>query len=582
MKFSYLASAYESLETSSKRLKKTWIISNLLKNANDDDLGMLILLLQGKVFNTADKQDLGIASKIVIKAMSSIFGISTAKVEDLWREKGDLGLVAQDFADKKSQSVLFVEELSVLEVFDSFRKLALSEGTGSVDNKIKILSRLLSLSDAIEAKFTIRLALQDLRIGVAEGTLRDSIAWAFLKDADPNYSETDESINPESRDNYNSALALIQSAIDKTNDFEFAAKTAKKGLDALREVKLVVGKPLKVMLAQKVLTVSDAFKSVGSPAAIEYKYDGFRMQIHKNDEGIKIFTRRLEEVTKQFPEVKEFVEKNVKAKSFIIDCEAVGFNPETGKYTSFQYISQRIKRKYDIEELAKKLPIELNVFDLIYLDGEELLDTPFRLRREKLEAIIIEKSKKIVLSKKITTSDESVAKAFFDESVALGNEGVMFKNFEGAYKPGARVGSMIKLKSSMDALDLVIVGAEWGEGKRSGWLTSFTVACQSESGFLELGKVGTGLKEKPEEGLSFEELTNLLKPLVIEEKGRDIKVKPRVVVSILFEELQKSPSYAAGFALRFPRFVALRDDRDADDIISVEDIEDIFYEQKKA
>lgn len=581
MEFSYLASAYESLESSSKRLRKTWIISDLLKGAGDDDLSVLILLLQGKVFNTANKQDLGIASKIVIKAMSSVFGISSAKLEDLWRKRGDLGLIAFDLAGKKSQGVLFNEDLSIKEVFESFRKLALLEGTGSVDNKIKILSRLLSLSDGVEAKFVVRLALQDLRVGVAEGTLRDAIAWAFLSEAEPNYSKVDESIDPSSREDYNHAIACVQSAIDKTNDFEFAAKTASRGLDALREVKLVVGKPLKVMLAQKVLSVSEAFKAVGSPAAIEYKYDGFRMQVHKGDD-IKIFTRRLEEVTAQFPEVIDFIKNNIKARSCILDCEAVGYDPKTGKYTSFQQISQRIKRKYNIDELAKKLPIELNVFDLIFLDGEELLDSSFKTRREKLESIVIEEPKRIVLSKKITTSDESVALKFFDESVALGNEGVMFKNFEGAYKPGARVGSMIKLKSSMDALDLVIVGAEWGEGKRSGWLTSFTVACASDSNFLELGKVGTGLKEKVEEGLSFTQLTELLRPLIIEEKGREVKVKPRIVVSILFEEIQKSPSYAAGFALRFPRFVALRDDRDIDDIPTLDDIEDIYYEQKKS
>ncbi|MCC7574843.1 ATP-dependent DNA ligase [Candidatus Woesearchaeota archaeon] len=579
MKFVLLASAYESLGAESKRLKKTKIICDLLRNADSEDLGRLILLLQGKVFNTAEKQDLGIASKIVIKAMSSVFGSSTDNIENLWRNKGDLGVVAQDLASKKKQNVLFKEELFVEEVFSSFRKLASLEGTGSVDNKIKIISRLLSLAEPLEAKFVVRIALQDLRVGVAEGTLRDAIAWAFLSEAEPNYD--DGSINPENREKYNEVVDLLQSVIDKTNDFEIAALTAKKGLSALKEIRLVVGKPLKVMLAQKAPTIKDAFKSVGVPAILEYKYDGFRMQIHKNGE-VKIFTRRLEDVTAQFPEVKEYVEHNVEADSFILDCEAVGYNPETNKYTSFQNISQRIKRKYNIEELAKKLPIELNVFDVLYLNGEDLLNKPFSERRKIIESLIKEVPKKIVLSKKLITSDEDEANKFFEESVALGNEGLMFKNLEGTYKPGARVGSMVKFKSSMDALDLVIVGAEWGEGKRSGWLTSFTLACVSDSDFLELGKVGTGLKEKPEEGLSFQELTDLLKPLIVEEKGRDVKVKPEVVVSVLFEEIQKSPSYAAGFALRFPRIVALRSDRKPDDVLDVEHLEDLYYEQKKS
>ena len=580
MKFEKLALAYDLLENTSRRLKKTRIISELLKNAKTEELGILILLLQGKVFNTADKQDLGIASKIVIKAMSSVFGLNSNQIENFWKQKGDLGVIGEELANKKQQGVLFKEELTIKDVFEGFRKLAQLEGEGSVDNKIRTLSRLLSLAEPKEAKFVIRIALQDLRVGVAEGTLRDAIAWAFLKEAEPNYSEEEISINPENREAYNEAMNTLQAVIDKTNDFEIAAKTAKQGLEELKKVKLVVGKPLKVMLAQKVLTPTDAFKSVGNPAAVEYKYDGFRMQIHK-DKEIKIYTRRLEEVTKQFPEVKEYIEKNINAKKFIIDCEAVGYNPQTNKYTSFQHISQRIKRKHNIEELAKKLPIELNVFDILYLDGEELLKKTFKERREKLEQITKEEPKKIKLTKLLITSDEEEATKFFNEAVNTGNEGVMFKNLKGEYKPGARVGSMVKLKSSMDALDLVIVGAEWGEGKRSGWLTSFTVACASDGEFLEIGKVGTGLKEKKEEGISFPEITELLKPLITEEKGKEVKIKPKLVVSILFEEIQKSPSYNAGYALRFPRFTAIRTDRSIEDIPTIDDVEDIYYEQKK-
>ncbi|MFP4568361.1 MAG: ATP-dependent DNA ligase [Candidatus Woesearchaeota archaeon] len=582
MEFSILANAYLDLEQSSSRLKKTKIISDLLKNVGVDDLGMLILLLQGKVFNTANKQDLGIASRLVLKAMSLVFGLSVKHIEELWRREGDLGLVAASLASKKRQGVLFVEDLLVRDVFDGFRKLASLEGSGSVDLKVKTLSRLLSLSEGVEAKYVIRIALQDLRVGVADSTLRDAIAWAFLKEANPNYSGDNQTIMPANREVYNEAVAHLQSVIDKTNDFEIAAITAKKGLDALKAVKISVLRPLKVMLAQKAESVGDAFKSVGVPCVIEYKYDGFRMQIHKLGDVVKIFTRRLEDVTVQFPEVEDYVLRNIKADSFILDAEAVGFNPLTDKYTSFQHISQRIKRKHNIGEVSKKLPIELNVFDMLYLDGVELLNEPFHLRRTKLESVLVEVPKKIVLSKKIETSDEALALKFFDEAIALGNEGVMFKNLEGVYRPGARVGSMVKLKFSMDALDLVIVAAEWGEGKRSGWLTSFTVACVSGDDFLEIGKVGTGLKEKPDEGLSFGELTNLLKPLIIDERGRDVKVKPSVVVSVLFDEIQKSPSYAAGFALRFPRIVALRTDRDVFDIVSVDEIEDLYYEQKKS
>lgn len=580
MNFEILAQAYESLENNKKRLKKTKIITELLKNTKEEELNKIILLLRGQVFIAEEKQELGIAAKIIIKAMSTVFGTTTNNIENMWREEGDLGIVALKLASIKKQNLLFQEELTINEVYEGFRKLAKLEGIGSVDNKIKTLSRLLSLSKGTEAKYIIRIALQDLKVGVADGTLRDAIAWAFLEEAQPNYNDEDNTIQPENREKYNEVIQELQNAIDKTNDFAIAATTAKKGIDALKKIQLIVGKPLKVMLAQKVLTVEEAFKSVGKPATLEYKYDGFRMQIHK-DKEIKIYTRRLEDVTTQFPEVKESVQE-INADNFIIDCEAVGYDPKTNKYTSFQNISQRIKRKHKIEEISTKLPVELNVFDILYLNGEELLSKPFKERRTILETLIKETPKKIVLSKTIMTSNEEEAQQFFEEAVKEGNEGLMFKNIEGTYKPGARVGSMVKYKSAMDPLDLVIIGAEWGEGKRSGWLTSFIVACASDSEFLELGRVGTGLKEKPEEGLSFGELTQALKPLIIEEKGREIKVKPEIVVSILFEEIQKSPSYTSGYALRFPRFVNLREDKAVDEVLHIEELEEIFYAQKKA
>lgn len=581
MKYSKLAEAYIELENTSKRLRKTWIISKLLKETNEEDIDKLTLLLQGRVFPSHDEREIGVASKLVLKAIATSTGYSSKQIEDLWRKKGDLGLVTEHLMKSKKQNTLFKEDLTVKGVFETLQKLATLEGQGSVDQKIKLISKLLSVAEPLEAKYVIRTSLQDLRVGVAEGTLRDAIAWAYLDEANPNYDESSDSINPSNRENYNEVISVVQDALDRTNDFSVVAKAAKKGIEFLKKIKLVIGKPLKVMLAQKVKTVEDAFKTVGKPAALEFKYDGFRMQVHKDKDVVSIFTRRLEDVTKQFPEVKNYILKNVKADKCILDCEAAGYDSKTGKYTPFQHISQRIKRKYDIEKLSKDLPVELNVFDILVYNDDVLLNTKFSERRKILENIIQQVPKKIVLSKLLMSSDDDEARTFFDESIKQGNEGLMFKNLEGVYRPGSRVGFMIKLKSAMDDIDVVIIGAEWGEGKRSGWFTSFTVACQSDEGFLELGKVGTGLKEKGEEGASFEELTNLLKPLVIEEKGREVRVKPEVVVTLQFEEIQKSPSYSSGFALRFPRFIAIRDDRSADDIIYKDEVEELFYNQRK-
>ena len=306
-------------------------------------------------------------------------------------------------------------------------------------------------------------------------------------------------------------------------------------------------------------------------------------QIHKKDNEIKIFTRRLDDVTKQFPEVVDYVAKHVKGNNFILDSEAVGFDPKTGKYLPFQSISQRIKRKYDIEQMSKKFPVELNVFDVVSFEGRNLLKEPFRKRREILEKNIRPAEKKIVLAKQLVTDDVKKAQKFYDESLKMGEEGVMAKNLDGIYKPGSRVGYGVKVKPVMETLDLVIVGAEWGSGKRSGWLSSFSLACRdADTGeFLEIGKVGTGIKELEGIGVTFEQLTELIKPLVTEEKGRIVKIKPKIVVEIKYGEIQKSPTYGSGFALRFPRLMKLRDDKGADEASELEYVEELYYGQKR-
>ncbi|MCF7871904.1 ATP-dependent DNA ligase [Candidatus Woesearchaeota archaeon] len=581
MKYVELSKAYSKLENTSKRLHKTYIISNLLKETSENELEYVIMLLQGRVFTDADDREIGVAAKLVLKAIAVSTGYSVSDIEDLWKKIGDLGEVAEKLCGKKTQNTLFSQDLEVEEVFNNLQKLASLEGMGSVDQKVKLISKVLTSAKPLEAKYVVRTVLQDLRVGVAEGTLRDAIAWAYLPNINPGYDEETNAITPENREEYNKQLESVQSALNKINDFSKVAVAAKKGLKELEKIKIIVGKPLKVMLAQKVNTVSEAFETVGKPAAIEFKYDGFRMQIHKKNNSVTIFTRRLEEVTKQFPEVKNFVLKNVDAESCILDCEAAGYDSKTGKYTPFQSISQRIKRKYDIEKMSKDFPVELNIFDIIYFDGEDLLSKPFNERRELLEKIVTQEKKKIVLSKKLITDSEEKAQEFFDESIKQGNEGLMFKNLNGIYKPGSRVGYMIKLKSAQDPLEVVILGGEWGKGKRSGWITSLTIGVQSDDGFLEIGHVGTGLKEKPEEGLSFGEITELLKPNIIKEKGREVTVKPGVVISVEYEEIQKSPGYSSGYALRFPRVKLLRSDRRPEEIATLEEVEDLFYSQKK-
>src|SRR3989344_2311520 len=549
MDYSELVNLYEALEKTTKRLEKTEILSNFLKKIDKEDFEFVMYLLQGRVFPSWDERKIGMSSRIMLKVIAKSSGVSSEKVEDEWRKIGDLGMVSEELIKNKKQRTLHFFKLKVEKVFENIRKLAELEGKGTVDKKINLIAELLSNASPLEAKYITRTILETLRIGVADGVIRDAIAKAFDKD-----------------------VKEVQRAFDASNDFSKVV-LAIKG-KTLGRIKIQVGIPIKVMLALKEESVEEAFERTGRPVEIEDKLDGFRLQVHKSKNEIKLFTRRLENVSEQFKDVVEFVKKNVKGNEFILDCEAVVYDPKTKKYVPFQNISQRIKRKYNIEKIMSEVPVELNVFDVIYYNGENFINEPFKKRRELIKKIIKNEKFKIKIVEGIITDDNEEAEKFYNNSLEKGMEGVMFKTLDAPYKPGARVGYMIKLKGEADTLDLVITGATWGEGKRASWLSSFELSCKAGDKFLTIGKVGTGVKEK-NEGVTFEELTNILKPLIMEEKGKEVVIKPKIVVEVAYQEIQKSPSYSSGYALRFPRVIILRYDKganDADSLIRVRNL----------
>jgi len=585
MKYSELAGVYEQLEKTSKRLEKTEIISELLKRTSAEDLEIITLLIEGRIFPNWDEREIGVASRSIIKAISAASGINALKVEDEWRKTGDLGIAAERLIKTKKQTTLHFQELTVKKVFDNLRKLAELEGLGTVDRKIQLIAELLTSAKPNEARYIVRAALQELRVGVGAGSLRDAICWAFFsKKFNLKYEKKENNfdISDDERVIYNQYIDAIQRAYDLTNDFSSVAKSAKEGgLDGLNSLKLKAGNPINVMLYQKAKDIEEGFETVGKPAALEYKYDGFRMQMHNDGKEISLFTRRLEKVTKQFPDVVEILKTHVKSKKYILDAEIIGIDPKTKKWLPFQNISQRIKRKYDIGKLAKDVPIMVNVFDVMMLDGKNTIETPFAERRDMLRKAVKPAPNRLNLANEIVTDDLKLAEEFYKESLKLGNEGIMMKSMEAPYKPGSRVGYGVKIKPTMENVDVVIVGAEWGEGKRANWLSSFTIACSDEGKFREIGKVGTGIKEKTEGGVSFEQLTKLLKPLVIGKKGKEVKVKPKIVIEVSYEEIQKSPTYESGFALRFPRVKSLRTDMGPKEISTLNIVKDFYNKQKK-
>lgn len=641
MKYREIVNVYQKLESTSKRLEKTYYISQILTKAKGEELHDIILLFQGKVFPDYEEKKIGVAAKLIMKALVLATGISQKQIENEWRKTGDLGEVAKRLIPIKKQKTLFSIDITLSKVCSNIRKLADLEGQGTVDKKVKLIAELLTSATAEEAKYIIRTILETLRVGVGAGVMRDAIIWnsfpkvagiffqcrecgawvpnakacmecnkpldtkfnplmkklAENKPKDMNILEikgVDEIKNPEdydiilapdektAREIYNYLVNITQRAYDVTNDYGKVARTAKeKGMKGLLEIDLTVGVPINVMLYKKAKNINDAFNTVGKPCACEYKYDGFRLQIHRKGESIKLITRRLEDVTNQFPDVIESVKKNIESEDYIIDCEIIGIDPKTKKWLPFQNISQRIKRKYEIRRMTKDIPVVVKIFDAMETGGKNLLNEKFSKRREMLTKIVKEEKDKINLAKQVTLKDENDVERFYDESLALGNEGIMMKNLDAPYKPGSRVGYGMKIKPVMESLDLAIIGAEWGEGKRSGWLTSYTIACIDEEGnFLEIGKVGTGLKEKETEGLSFAEITEELKDKIIATQGRSVTIKPETVLEIEYEEIQKSPNYKSGFALRFPRIKSKRDDMRADEISTIEQVEELYHVQK--
>jgi len=562
MRYKILTEVYEQLASTTKRLEKISILSKFLQTISEEDKDVLYLLI-GRIYPEYDERRIGISEQLVIKALAKATGTETGKIVQEWKKIGDLGKVAKVLTEKKKQSTLASHILTTKKVLDNLRKLPGLEGKGTVNKKMSLITELLTSAEPTEALYITRTLIGDLRIGLKDATIRDAMTNAFFN-GDKAASES------------------IQKAIDKSNDVAEVFEIAKKGkLKPLNKVLLEVGKPIKAMLAQKAKNIEEGFEAVGKPAAIEYKYDGFRLIIHKKGDKIILFTRRLENVTKQFPEVVEYVKKYTKGQSFILDSEAVGYNKETKEYTPFQSISQRIRRKYDIEKTQKELPVEVNVFDILYYNGESLLDEPFEKRTKLISKILENHPYKIIHAKQIITGDENSASKFYKEALKSNQEGVMMKNLQSPYNPGSRVGHMLKIKPEQRDLDLVITGAEYGTGKRFGWMSSFILSCKQGKEFLEIGKMGTGIKEKVEEGISFLELTEKLTPLIIKEKGREVSIKPHIVASITYQEIQHSPNYKSGYALRFPRLTALRPDKSTEDVATLEEVKEAYEKQKR-
>ncbi|GFO97154.1 DNA ligase I, ATP-dependent Dnl1 [groundwater metagenome] len=549
--FETFAEVCKKLKGISSSLEMTSVVASFLNEVDDSELEIATRFIMGSVFPVWSEKELGIGTGLLYAAISKTSSLPVRRIEELVKETGDVGTAAEKaIANRKGHFDFFSkEELSIRDVFSRFQKIAGLEGKGSQDAKIKNLQYLFGVSKPVETVYLARLAVEELRIGVGEGIVRNAIAEAF-----------------------NVPAELVERGYMLANDFGLVAYTAKKeGATGLLKLSVETGRPLKLMLAQVAEGINEALAEMGS-VAVEWKFDGARVQIHKDGNNVTIYSRRLENVTSSLPDIVKSVRTHVKANVAILDGESVALGKDK-RPMAFQEILRRFRRKYDVTATALEIPLSLNLFDLLYLNGESLIDTPLFERRKKLEEIC---DKSIVAGQTITDSTARMEE-IYKEALAVGHEGVMLKNPRSLYTPGKRGKNWLKLKPIMDTLDLVVIGGEWGEGRRTSFIGSYLLACRDPytDRLFSIGRVATGITDE-----KLEELTAIFKDLVLLETGIHVEFEPKIVFEVAFEEIQKSQNYDSGYALRFPRLVNVRSDKSAEDADTIEKVEQLYTRQK--
>lgn len=557
--FKEFADVCRQIEQISSSLEMTDVVSEMLKTVSTEELPVVTHFVMGDVFPAWSTEQLGVGTSLLYSALSRSSGLSQKGIEDLVRSTGDIGetAVAALSKQKKNQATFssFMDEsssVSIMDVFERFINISRSSGKGSQTSKMKNLQYLFNSSSPDESRYLARLSIEDLRIGVGEGIVRDAISKAFEVPAGD-----------------------IERGFMVTNDMGLVAVAAKEeGIDGVSSLKMELDRPIKMMLAQVTPSIEAAISDLGE-VAVEWKFDGARVQVHKKGDSVNIFSRRLENVTQSLPDIVEAVRIYVKADSAILEGEAIAVD-ENGDPRAFQDILKRFRRKYDVETMVREIPLTLNLFDLLYLNGEILIDQSLSVRREDLLSCV-DNSDRINVDEQTITDDENVVNEIYTAALAAGHEGVMLKNPQAPYSPGKRGKNWLKKKPIMETLDLVVVGAEWGYGRRANLIGSYALACfdPDAGAFLPIGKVATGFSDE-----QLAELTEVFSDLIIGGSGRELEIKPEVVFEVAFEEIQKSTNYGSGYALRFPRLVNVREDKSPEEAETIERIENTYSSQR--
>lgn len=579
MDFTDIAKMFDRLESTSARLEMTAILADFFKDCNPDDLRSIIYLSQGKLHPDFYGVELGMADKLVLRAIAFTSGTKDSKVEEMWVKEGDPGAVAEKLIGTKKQMTLFSEPLTLDRVVKGLTLIETAEGKDSQDKKMKHLANLLHDSRPLEARYLCRIVTGRMRIGASTMTILDALSIAFATKED---------------------RESVERAFNVTCDLGLVAETiCRSGIDGIQRIQVTIGNPIKVMLAERLPSIDEVVSKMGGECAIEYKYDGIRAQVHIGKDSVKIYSRRLEDLTPNFPDIAQALREHFKGTEAIIEGECVAVDAETGYMQSFQEVTHR-RRKHGMDDAVKEVPVRIFMFDMLYVDGKDMTTTPYLQRRSALTEWF-DISDNVQMSTMRIVHSEDEGEEFFEEAITARCEGVMAKSIsdDSIYRAGSRGFLWIKYKKDYqenltDSFDLAVVGAFYGMGKRAGKYGALLMASYDpEIGrFGTVCKLGTGFDDAFLDGMPalLDGYKTSERPSSLDAKMiPDVWFEPHVVLEVVAAEITVSPNHTAGMGMikddsglgiRFPRFTGrVRDDKDAEQCTTVQEIMEMYEMQ---
>jgi len=550
--FKSLAELLEKVEATKKRLEIIGLTADFLKGLDAEEVEPAVSMILGRAFPKWSEKTLEVSWATLSGILQQITSVDWDVFREAFTSTGDIGAAAKAVFEKtnvKKQALLLEKTLTITEVRRLLEAIAGAAGSGSREKKERLIAALLSQASPVEAKYLVKIFVGEMRTGLHEGLMEQAVAKAF-----------------------DVPLATVQKASMAMGDIgEVAAIAKTEGTARLSQIGFQVFRPVKLMLAQVASDVDEALAEHGGRTAFEYKYDGARVQIHKRGDEVRVFSRRLTDVTQSLPEVVEAVKANIEAGEAIVEGEVIAVD-DNGHPIPFQHLMRRFKRVHEVRGMAEKIPVRLYLFDVLFLDGKSLISLPYVQRRK----VLAENAGEIPLTTQIITDEKDRAETFLNEAMDAGHEGLMAKKLDSPYTPGTRGKRWFKIKPVLEPLDLVVTAAEYGYGRRHGWLSDYYLAARDAATgkFLNVGKTFKGLTDA-----EIIEMTKRLKELTLRQEQNRVVVLPKIVVEVAYNEIQKSPKYKSEMALRFARISRIRDDKNPEDADTIQKVREIYEKQ---